>query len=148
MNTDEMRSRTEAATPGPWYVNDDNEGMPPEYSPFWVISGDSPETFDGEWYMELHCGHLADAEFIAHAREDIPALLDALDAKERETAELREQLEAMTKDMKYVIRVTAPLGYAPCGICARINSGCSAKCTHDDYVDFEWRGAGKEKNDG
>jgi len=75
---DEIRARCEAATPGPWafFHND--------YVNIYHIQGD--EKVDGE-ERSITYG-LADvpwrnnAEFIAHAREDIPALLDTLEKSE------------------------------------------------------------------
>jgi uncharacterized PurR-regulated membrane protein YhhQ (DUF165 family) len=50
----------------------------------WTVANDAfhnPHGKDEPWIaVELHTGLRADAEFIAHARTDIPALCDALDA--------------------------------------------------------------------
>ncbi len=69
---DAIRARCEAATPAPWEA-DDND--------IWTADGDR---FIGS------PPRIADAEFIAHARTEIPALLDEI---ERQTAE-RDALAA------------------------------------------------------
>lgn len=62
-----IRERAERATPGPWRVVPDNIGGFP--------------IFDVQDRLDRSLVHtVEDAEFIAHAREDIPRLLDALEA--------------------------------------------------------------------
>ena len=91
------RERAEKATPGPW-VNDK----------FWWKIGSTRGLADGYWQGidgvgDVH-GYVAviqgddpeaavDAEFIAHARTDLPAALDALDDRDRTIAQLRETLD-------------------------------------------------------
>jgi hypothetical protein len=75
---DAIRSRAEAATPGPWSA----------YGswPFEVI-GDAWDPDGGRQVLVTGTeGREADSHFAAHARTDVPALLDALDAAEAETA--------------------------------------------------------------
>ncbi len=103
---DEIRTRCKYTTPGPWLVADD----PDTYA--WMIEdmdhddgyvaftddvnllADLTEERDrrGGPYVVTR-GRLADlygdAEFIAHAREDIPALLDHIDHLEAENEQLR-----------------------------------------------------------
>ena len=67
---DEIRKRADAATPGPWIVEKDR------YSAT-VLTSECDE------YIIFDC-HTTDAEFISHAREDVPRLLDALEAAEAE----------------------------------------------------------------
>ena len=67
--TDAIRARCVAATPGPWVI----------------LSGSPPRVSCG---IDMTAGSLKDAYFILHAREDIPKLLDAL-----ETA-FEEQIES------------------------------------------------------
>lgn len=62
MSIDEIRARVEVATPGPWRAHPD--GLVWAERPGDPVSG-STET--------------EDAEFIAHARTDVPWLLDRLD---------------------------------------------------------------------
>lgn len=76
----EIRERAEAARNGPWT---------------WIKSDDSPAPgyrFGGQHAMnESGFAYTpTDAEFIAHAREDVPFLLDALSAARRERDALTE----------------------------------------------------------
>jgi hypothetical protein len=82
----EIRARAEAATPGPWLAShrcvdrtpDDDEscGLGLEI--------DGPP----EAYLRGQFARSADAQFIAAARTDIPALLDTIEALEQRVAEL------------------------------------------------------------
>lgn len=70
-----IRNRIEAATKGPW-------GIPPRRSnstKFWL----QPYKDRGDWQWTyrgfITCFFERDAEFIAHAREDIPALLGEIE---------------------------------------------------------------------
>lgn len=58
----EVRARMDAATPGPWTAHDDGLVWPERMGD--PVSGST---------------EMADAEFIAHAREDLPRLLAVLD---------------------------------------------------------------------
>lgn len=76
---DEIWQRANAATPGPWTAHDREEGKPQgsyeivtEVDPHGSIVELLPP---GQWSS---IGRREDAEFIAHAREDIPALLDEI----------------------------------------------------------------------
>lgn len=73
----EIRAREEAATPGPWRVENNQQDLNR-----WVSSDDQT--------LDINFGYLGnstqnDARFVAHAREDVPWLLAELD---RLTAEL------------------------------------------------------------
>jgi len=72
----EIRKRAEAATAGPWYLNGDL-----------LVYGDGP--YDYIWELETE---KIKAEFIAHAREDVPKLL----------AEI-ERLESVNKALSTII---------------------------------------------
>ena len=65
-----IRKRTEAATEGPWKWEGDKFGDIVVYSP--VNRGFHN---NGGEIAEMDCGSRLDAEFIAHARSDVPALL-------------------------------------------------------------------------
>jgi len=67
-----IRARVEAATPAPWTAHDDGLVWPDRMGD--PVSGSE---------------QLADAEFIAAARSDIPALLAALDEAQRERDDWR-----------------------------------------------------------
>lgn len=90
MNTDERkaaRARCEAATPGPW-VN------MPDGPLFGLILASGDHICE----MPPLDDRTEDFEFIAHARTDLPAALDALDAKDAEIAGL---MEALKEQMEY-----------------------------------------------
>lgn len=76
MNIREIRKRAEAATPGPWSAN----------------GGDVRAAVyaDGRTARIIYGGMPYDAEFIAHAREDVPALLAEVERLRGENEWLRE----------------------------------------------------------
>jgi len=80
-----IKARAEAATPGPWDTS--TTSWEPE-----ALMVDMPDGADDVYSLAWHAGgglcvmSAADAEFIAHAREDIPALLAALEEAERRIA--------------------------------------------------------------
>ncbi len=95
----EIRQRVEAATPGPWKWRDaDDEG---DLDGLWApgkprkrgrprdvaVVGATGMHTEGWVLVEV-----ADAEFIAHARSDVPALLD-------EVERLRDLVQAMEYEM-------------------------------------------------
>ena len=91
---DEIRAREQAATKGPWGVGEDSESSRAWFTrPF-------PE-FKGNDGRPIHLSITpAETEFIAHAREDVPWLLDlvrrqaaALAAVEVQAAALEEMAE-------------------------------------------------------
>lgn len=98
MDISEIRKRMERATPGPWtlrpaqwqcdcggneagYAHETPDGCPEGY---WLEAA----WVDGIAVLEFSDGFTgltdADADFMAHAREDIPALCDALAAEQKE----------------------------------------------------------------
>ena len=89
----EIRERSEAATPGPWRVrtwggtNQENP-EPPE----WTIDG--PDGYGIEAH-DVYPGDGRDVYFIAHAREDVPFLLDAIAALSKRCSELERQRDAV-----------------------------------------------------
>lgn len=78
-----IREREQQATKGPWesHACFDSTGYP-VYS-LHGVSGDDKRDYDQ---------HVANAAFIAHARSDIPWLLDQLATRE---AQIREAVEAL-----------------------------------------------------
>jgi len=69
----EIRARVEAATPGPWEVDD-------KYSDQFVVCElDEYVAVSASTDADIGLDGRADAEFIAHARQDIPDLLDERD---------------------------------------------------------------------
>lgn len=119
---DEIRERCEAARPGPWRAVDDNAEMPQEYMPFWVICDGESYDDDSDWFSELHVGDFETALFIAHARQDIPALL-------AEVERLRTELEA-------AVQVFAELTI--CAVCKH-DGYCEASCGTGGSCCYEYR---------
>ncbi len=76
----EIKLREQAATPGPWYADG------------WALWDDD----HGE-FVELHDTD-PDAQFIAHAREDIPALIAEVEKSGREIATLKKALITEIRD--------------------------------------------------
>ena len=99
IDIEEMRKREQAATPGPWAVFDDYLGLNVRTAGRRATSqsrAEMPEliahgTSTGDVEFDA-----ADAEFIAHAREDVPALLDEVERH-------REALEAVKARDDYLI---------------------------------------------
>ncbi|MDF9748657.1 hypothetical protein [Arthrobacter sp. ES3-54] len=98
---DAIESRAQAATTGPWEVTKEA-----------TIIAPIPNSGDAYWLFEAHAAHkdgrgipvddcIADAEFIAHARTDIPALL----------AMVREQRAAIERVEKLADKLEAIQGY-------------------------------------
>jgi hypothetical protein len=78
----EIRARVEKATPGPWEPVPDGCAACTETE--WDVDP-----------LEIGChgmfAHFIDADFIAHAREDIPYLLSLLAERDAEIARLRQE---------------------------------------------------------
>ena len=84
----EIRARVEAATPGPWEVDD-------KYSDKFVVCElDEYVAVSASADADIGLDGGPDAEFIAHARRDIPDLLDDLDALRAERDKLLLELVA------------------------------------------------------
>lgn len=75
IDLDAIRAREAAATPGPWF--DDGQEIYTESEHDWVA-----ETLD----IDNPKSTAANAQFIAHAREDIPGLLAEVDRLRAELA--------------------------------------------------------------
>ena len=79
----EIRHRAAAATPGPWHLehSPDSYGCVTIGDYGWVAPGPATPEYD----VDSDQGR-SDAEFIAHAREDLPALLAEVDRLRTELA--------------------------------------------------------------
>lgn len=69
---DEIRERCEAATPGPWFSHESHNWHKDPPKEYFIITRGMREVV-ASWV------ETSDAQFIAHAREDIPWLLAMLD---------------------------------------------------------------------
>lgn len=90
IDIDEIEARLKAATPGPWLVAYDadhpmNGGMPFNF----VVA-----TIGNDTIAEDLCGY--DARFIAHAPEDVAALIAEVRMLRAENARLREAVPSVT----------------------------------------------------
>lgn len=96
-----IKARAEAATPGPWKV--------PIANVFVVVAPNAPHHNPPEglcppypWRVvvepSLNDPSAEDAEFIAHAREDVPALVAEVERLREEVAELRGVASEYRKD--------------------------------------------------
>lgn len=91
MNLKEIRERCEAATPGPWKMDEEFIYIKGFAGPMIICRVNRPVEIawnsmgNGRTYS---VSAQPNKEFIAHARTDIPLLLDRIDALETENAEL------------------------------------------------------------
>jgi hypothetical protein len=106
LNIDEIKARTKTATPGPW-----KQTRP---------SGEYVE--NDENFNVCLTRRSNDAAFIAHARHDIPDLLD--------------EVERLTTDLEAAV---ADLSAAKvCAVCKRDEDGT---CGDYEGCNFKWRGS-------
>jgi len=82
----EIKERCERATPGPWTsLSDDGRGLRTMNikvvgrSPMMLVAQTAIGTTGGKIYDNGEDGRYDNAEFIAHAREDVPALVEEVD---------------------------------------------------------------------
>jgi hypothetical protein len=102
-----VEARANAATPGPWWVS---EGADDYGTDVFAM----PEARDplGNFVCRTGKGFLydagtTDAEFIAYAREDVPALVAAVRALEGECERLHEEVEARDRSVVALKRLVA-----------------------------------------
>lgn len=114
LNLDPIRRREQAATPGPWTVEWDTDDV--SDVPF-------PVSLGPIGYLEHHgANETADVEFIAHARQDVPALLTRVAELETQVAKLTSGLDDAEQ---YIDELTADDRTEPeyCTTC--LNSNCA-----------------------
>ncbi|MCA1571929.1 MAG: hypothetical protein LC798_16785 [Chloroflexi bacterium] len=90
-----IRAREKAATPGPWTIDESFE----------VDDKGTRATFvkGPLWWYDNYLESEADAQFIAHARTDIPALLAAVDQLRGAANWLLEQVEDAGPDLEAAV---------------------------------------------
>ncbi len=98
----EMRKRCEAATPGPLeadvdYFSDEDDGIMAvvdnhDSSLFFLSATEIAPRGDDSWEKTKASQQYKDAVFFAHARTDLPAALDRVEAQEDEIERLRTAL--------------------------------------------------------
>ena len=106
----EIRERVEAATPGAWRwsVPDSEVTSFSVGRIIWGACDEDGEGSIGQWIADVSDADTQNAAFIAHAREDVPWLLDRLDEARRERDEARRALEVAEHDLRYVIAALSP----------------------------------------
>jgi len=117
---DAIRERCEAASMGPWIAEE------PWKRPGVYTVKQKDIYIDWICYMQIsnQPNYTNDANFIAHAREDIPALLDEIDRLNRE--------------------LDAAVEVISCGTC-RYNDDKNDEYCHGCHGDkWEWRGIRKD----
>lgn len=87
LDTAAIRARCDAATDGPWGVTNE-PGVCAKHPDF-------PKAVRGVFDLDWPEDAAANCEFAAHARTDIPALLDALAARDAEIARLKEEVATL-----------------------------------------------------
>lgn len=111
MNNDRInaiRIRCEAATPGPWeYFDNGFDGKIRSTTARSKYTG-KPKTICGGEPCEGRIDNCPDAHFIAHAREDIPYLLDLLAEREKEVGRLQSIINSPA-----VAYMSSPIGDLP-----------------------------------
>jgi hypothetical protein len=90
-----IRQRAEHATPGPWKEDDVTGALVSDI-------GEDVAVFDAGPYIYAHDRTEANMEFIAHARTDIPALLEHIAELEAELARLKDAL--INTERKGIVR--------------------------------------------
>ena len=93
MTIEEIRERAEKATPGPWAYGEFKTADRPDGA--LLIGPKFKSTKSGVMYR------VEDANFITHAREDIPALLAEIDRLIKEKAQIYEKIEFELKPRIY-----------------------------------------------
>ena len=111
---DEIKARLEKATKGPWEVGGPYPSLcvmvcvdsgsthpeyaePPHYEMVCKIYDSAPEyLYECAWQGK------ADADFIAHAREDVPYLLDEIARLRRENEELIRVIHRREDEIEYL----------------------------------------------
>ena len=105
----EIEARADAASVGPWRTNYELGGQPPDWNG-WVWRDDG--TWNGYGTeLELICGSQTDANatFIAHAREDVPALV-------AEVRRLRAAFDAIKRDHRECGAIYDPVCERPTSV--------------------------------
>lgn len=86
-----IKARLVALAPAPWTAYDQNEGS--SHAPLWAVANDAyfnpHEDTEGDAFgVTLESGGLEDAQFIASAREGVPALIAEVERLRARVAEL------------------------------------------------------------
>ncbi|GIM45942.1 hypothetical protein DNHGIG_14910 [Collibacillus ludicampi] len=108
-----IRERVNRATPGPWSIHREDVGDDVVFYVPTMIKSEKRTIVDSDgglisWSEPCTSEQVeADAEFIAHAREDVPALLNEVERLEEENRRFREALEEISKEDSLYFAVKA-----------------------------------------
>lgn len=91
-----IRKRVDAATPGPWFWLDDGRLYSDGAN---KVIGEVIEGKDETWFDIFD----TNAEFIAHAREDVPKLLSLVECQKAELERLNDLLNNASEITKQLI---------------------------------------------
>lgn len=108
MERDEIRKITDAATPGPWGLTREDDSVRTDHTPENNYCSEHICSMD-HYRDERQAEKQPNASFIAMSRTVIPQLLDELDEKDRDKAELEEALGRLcvSATRVYGIRITS-----------------------------------------
>ena len=107
IDLDVIKARCEAATPGPWYVDRGGEFDDPYYS----IPSVCRDRYGDNSLMVG--SDKATAEFIAHARTDVPALVAEVERLRAEVEGLTDAYDSLKSDADALVG-GLKLDYADC----------------------------------
>ena len=131
-----IRERCNKATTGPWKIENPSRGSE-------IIAVKKADNFD--WILSMQVSNcpnfMEDADFIANTRQDIPALLDALEAAEKRADALERAIKKNTDACCFsCVSFEQCIAYGKATAC--ILAGWNPSAWQFDQARFE----GKEKN--
>ena len=118
-----IRARCEGATDGPWFATTMPYG---QNAKLWHVYASDNESYTGAWLTGYGGPPLAesDADFIAHARSDVPALLSVVEIMT--DALLETEVRSTGSDVR------------ECGGCGmRTNTGTEARTVHSVWCPID-----------
>lgn len=95
-----IRERCDAATEGPWYVSGSG----------WLCSRPNRVVLLDGAVSDMYASRTPDAEFIAHARTDVPVLLDLVDRLQDLLLDAETSLEMHEAYVAELVAPPVPLG--------------------------------------
>ncbi len=102
MDTLAAKKRCEAATPEPWETHQEGDGFNSVRICKPISDGECQPVGEAEILGTIRAQAEANADFIAHARSDLPAALEALEEAQGRIAELENALRAAQTYVKAV----------------------------------------------
>ncbi|MGQ5176983.1 hypothetical protein ACSQ7W_11840 [Bacillus halotolerans] len=99
---EEIRKRAEAATGGKWAA-EVNDGLM-DHRTYYRVFSDIETEYSEVTFLVHKLEKKEDADFIANARQDIPALLGHIEALEKEAEVLRDHLEKAEARLRIIAK--------------------------------------------